>query len=141
MVRLEQADWRVRRRAEPSVHPGGCLTDARTFFAIRWQAVAAWLRDLDEGESPAERRVVFEQALDGEQFLVNAFRVVHPIDAEADTGAVRKIEIVQDAGAADRRRRRCPQRPSVGVDADRVNPDPRCMAAIMNSPVRIDVGT
>src|SRR3954470_21429203 len=108
MVRLEQADWRVRRRAEPSVHPGGCLTDACTFVAIRWQAVAAWFRDLDEGESSAERGVVLEHSLDGEHFLVNAFRVVHPIDAEGDAGAVRKIEIMQDAGAADRRRRRCP---------------------------------
>ena len=75
---------RARFRAKASVDALTGLNHLGACIAIRGHAVAAWLRDLNEGESSDKFRLRLQQPFDRLKFLIDAFRVVDAVDADAD---------------------------------------------------------
>jgi hypothetical protein len=87
-------------------------------------------RQLHEDQAPAVLREALEQALDGEQPLLDALRVIEPVDADAEQRVGREAELGKDLSAAllDRRGR---YRPAVRpVNRYRIGANQRAHATV-----------
>ena len=125
-----QDDRAIRAVAEPPVDPLDDGVDAVRDRLVLGNRRAAGRGELDEREDALVLGMRFEQPLDRQQALLDALRVVEPIDADADPRVGAQPELGEELLAALRRRRRG-LRPAVGpVDRDRVRAHQRAHAAV-----------
>src|SRR5262249_50707713 len=99
-----------------------------TKLAIRGQALAAGLGNLDEDETFLELRVRFEQSFDRQEFLDETFRVVESIDPDADDGVWRQAKLTAQRLAALGDRTRVAQPPTRVLHRDRIRAHERASA-------------
>src|SRR5258706_10238675 len=81
--------------AVPVVELSNALIDLGFNFGIAVKPRTGWYADLDEGHSPPQFRAPRQYCVERSQSLGDAFRVVEPVDADADDVGTKVEELPQ----------------------------------------------
>jgi hypothetical protein len=138
-------DGAVGAAAEPRVHALDDGLDRQAKLLVAVDLHAARRGELHEREASTQLGLALEQALDGLQPLLDALRVVEPIDADAQQRRLGQAEGAKHRRTALRRRRQLCQPVHGLFDRDGIRPDQRAAAAAHDAEVfaidpRLDEG-